>query len=461
MTIIEGRVLAQAQRNFRVEFQRLFIGLLLEVRDLILQSADEDGEMNPVILPALESRLAGRINKFYMGANGKPFSDEGLPQSIYANLLFRAYMYIVYDVFMAHHKWFMKNTPKAYRDALARLPRRKALYPTEEQLEAAAREKYRVSEQSKPLPANDTMFRKNPYAEFNPLNMIVPLHQNSLLWDGELKRVNVSRHIWGANQHSQRRVLDVLRQGINSGLNVTEIAESLESHLSPYERSLFLRNPYINWEAYDPNVRRGAFGIPFPRIEQKRGQSLATDRGPDVVPGQRNYYNYSAMRLAQTELSRAFNRAKYTAGLNNPAVIGIEWRLSPSHPVTDICDSIATLGKGGERLRPLMPKNSATIPPAHPWCLCYVEDALQSEEEFMHQLIRDAEELGEMYEQLQNMRQTRQVPYEGIDVVGNLIDTILGQVISSTLPQDLPRTTVSRFFQPAQTNFFEDGDLPF
>jgi hypothetical protein len=54
----------------------------------------------------------------------------------------------------------------------------------------------------------------------------------------------------------------------------------------------------------------------------------------------------------------------------NPFVTGIDWALSASHPRIDICDSLATIGMGGGRLKEPYPKGSVPSYPAHPQELC-------------------------------------------------------------------------------------------
>ena len=56
------------------------------------------------------------------------------------------------------------------------------------------------------------------------------------------------------------------------------------------------------------------------------------------VPGLPKDIKYEALRLVRTEVSSAFMEGSYIGGQANPGYLGIEWRLSPSHPRADICD---------------------------------------------------------------------------------------------------------------------------
>ena len=70
--------------------------------------------------------------------------------------------------------------------------------------------------------------------------------------------------------------------------------------------------------------------------------------------------NYNALRLARTEIARAFNDATDRAAQRNPLVEQLRVRLSGSHPQPDVCDT-----KAG-----IFPKAAAPFPPFHPHCLC-------------------------------------------------------------------------------------------
>jgi hypothetical protein len=82
--------------------------------------------------------------------------------------------------------------------------------------------------------------------------------------------------------------------------------------------------------------------------------------------------SFDAMRLARSEITRAHNAASLESAKSNPFVQGIDWKLSARHPHVDICDSIATLGMGNERLKDPYPVDSAPVPvqDSHPQCIC-------------------------------------------------------------------------------------------
>jgi len=86
---------------------------------------------------------------------------------------------------------------------------------------------------------------------------------------------------------------------------------------------------------------------------------------------------YNAMRVARTEIQRAWrvNYVEQTKEL--PFVKGIKWNLSGSHQEKDICDELATANPTG--MGPgIYPPDSVPYNggPAHPQCLCYLTSVL-------------------------------------------------------------------------------------
>lgn len=82
--------------------------------------------------------------------------------------------------------------------------------------------------------------------------------------------------------------------------------------------------------------------------------------------------SYDAMLFARMETTRAYTDIVFVLGALNTLSDGIEWGLSPRHPRMDICDSLATIGMGGERLRPPYPVDDAphVVSDSHVGCIC-------------------------------------------------------------------------------------------
>lgn len=77
---------------------------------------------------------------------------------------------------------------------------------------------------------------------------------------------------------------------------------------------------------------------------------------------------YHLKRIARTEMATAGHKAVIESTKDDEDIIGYQWRLSASHPVTDICDYYADidmgLGKG------VWTKETVPQGKAHPHCMC-------------------------------------------------------------------------------------------
>lgn len=78
---------------------------------------------------------------------------------------------------------------------------------------------------------------------------------------------------------------------------------------------------------------------------------------------------YFANRIARTELHRNYTDQVARELMDDDQMEYVQWRLSSTHPKTDICDRHAKLDAYG--LGPgVYPKTDAPKPPAHPFCRC-------------------------------------------------------------------------------------------
>lgn len=80
---------------------------------------------------------------------------------------------------------------------------------------------------------------------------------------------------------------------------------------------------------------------------------------------------YFVERIARTELARTYHDGVTARWDNDPDCVAYKWRMSQSHPVTDICDLYAGadlygMGPG------VFPKGKVPELPAHPHCMCYL-----------------------------------------------------------------------------------------
>ncbi len=77
---------------------------------------------------------------------------------------------------------------------------------------------------------------------------------------------------------------------------------------------------------------------------------------------------YHLKRIVRTEMATALHQSVIASVEGDASIIGFQWRLSASHPVTDICDYYANiemgLGKG------VFTKDAVPRHKAHPHCMC-------------------------------------------------------------------------------------------
>lgn len=124
------------------------------------------------------------------------------------------------------------------------------------------------------------------------------------------------------------RVVDIIRQGLISGLSAKELAADVYKYISP------------------------------------------------TAPGGASY---AAMRLARTEINNAFHE-RQRDGAKRPGVKAVKWNLSGSHKVPDLCNVYASHGGNGE-----WPTTDVPDKP-HPNCFCYLTYVMMSPAEFKREL---------------------------------------------------------------------------
>jgi len=80
---------------------------------------------------------------------------------------------------------------------------------------------------------------------------------------------------------------------------------------------------------------------------------------------------YHLKRIARTEMATTLHQAVIASTKDDETVIGYQWRLSSSHPVSDVCDYYANieigLGKG------VFTKETVPNMKAHPHCMCIIQ----------------------------------------------------------------------------------------
>lgn len=125
------------------------------------------------------------------------------------------------------------------------------------------------------------------------------------------------------------------------------------------------------------------------RYVRQGAQTLARDypnmmeRMKGRIPGD---ICYEALRLARTETTAAFGEGTIAAARVSPSYKGMKWVLSKSHPLVDICDTLAAHDEGFGR-GIYSPGNEPPYP-AHPNCLCVLVPVHEEPEDFVERLKR-------------------------------------------------------------------------
>lgn len=155
------------------------------------------------------------------------------------------------------------------------------------------------------------------------------------------------------------------------------------SRLPKYLRNELLTDPGLRGELARHFTRVQATNLKTPAlkaaylqyldgIEKGAGQA-ALDKKMRVAFHER--MRYFANRIAQTELHRAYADRQAVELMGDPDVEYVQWRMSGTHPKTDICDMLAKVDKYG--LGPgVYPKAKAPKAPAHPFCRCILAPRL-------------------------------------------------------------------------------------
>ncbi|MDR1773336.1 MAG: hypothetical protein LBR30_00445 [Clostridioides sp.] len=122
----------------------------------------------------------------------------------------------------------------------------------------------------------------------------------------------------------------------------------------------------------------------------KKGKKTFVDDYPQMIKRMGNRVpinlHYETLRLARTEMTRAYGMGTLDGASSNPFSRGIQFALSQMHPFKDICDRICSednfeLGEG------VYPVDEAPEYPFHPNCLCIMMPVVKNPEDIVDKLI--------------------------------------------------------------------------
>ncbi|WP_096201903.1 hypothetical protein [Bacillus sp. FJAT-45350] len=182
---------------------------------------------------------------------------------------------------------------------------------------------------------------------------IVRVNQDAVraMWARNHKGMYLSDRIWKTTENAGDHIRNILREAVVSGESPIKTAQALQQYIREGQATSVQNFPQL-----------------FERI--KPPKDLA----------------YEALRLARTETTAAFGEGVLGAARTSPSARGIQWMLSPSHPVYDICDVHANkdsgLGRGIYRV------DEVPLYPPHPNCLCTLIPVHESPEDFVDRLLK-------------------------------------------------------------------------
>lgn len=363
-TIKYRRVMAREQTAFKAAFVRTMTRAAGDVALTVHRAAGLDGVIprraeNDVLLDA--NRI---VNAVFTAPDGRTTVDaNGGPRSPYAELLLTHIARSVQGVVAAHAAWLEKHAPDDVKGWLrgGRIP------PQDETAENRANSAgitvlkpggVGIAEMAVPVQEIDEgdirqqpgesddeyiqrmqrlrIFHPNPLSEYDPPHLWV-----------DPNGYRLSDRIWRTDRETRQRLDALIAEYIRNGRSASDLARAVERFLIPGRAGLRTRRPY----------------------------------GTDA--------SYFAMRLARSEIASAFNRAAFITAYMNPYVDNIEVARSPwGDPSCPICALHATLGMGGERLRPPYHITSAAIPIYHPHCMCTVVPVVTDSPEAVTERLR-------------------------------------------------------------------------
>jgi hypothetical protein len=305
-----------SMRDVRKSVTDMFKSVMPTLQAYINSATDSDG--NLIFSRRAETaRMAGEaVHKLFVADGRNAFAQDGVTAlTPYAGILNFYYVRVTLEAVYAQRAWLKKNMPPELFSWLSR-----------QQFWA------RLGEAKNPFLRRDDeddeafmqrmkdlrVFHPNPLAELDPNRRWVPMHA----WQ-DSNGYELSQRIWNTANDTRSKIDALIMRAFAEGWSAANLAKELEQYLVS-----------------------GSGG-------------------------------FSAMRLARTEIARAANQAAYTSAYLNPYVSKIDVaRSGNGDPLCKICPQHATIGIGGERIRPPYSIHAAHIPNFHPNCMCHVRPVL-------------------------------------------------------------------------------------
>jgi mRNA-degrading endonuclease HigB of HigAB toxin-antitoxin module len=174
------------------------------------------------------------------------------------------------------------------------------------------------------------------------------------IWARTKKGLKLSDRIWQTGENARNTIRDIIQESVAIGQDAVKTARMLERYVQGGASTL---------------------AAEYPNMMKRMGNRIPKD------------ISYEALRLARTETTAAFGEGTIAAARVTPSYKGMKWVLSKSHPLQDICNTLAEadgwgLGAG------VYPPGEEPIYPAHPNCLCVLVPVHEQPEDFVKRLKR-------------------------------------------------------------------------
>lgn len=320
-----------AQVRFRNRFKGLMGAASGQIAALLLRVGGDDGTIPIEYAGSIRRQAQEVVGRVFGGREA--LRSNGVPVSPYARALMEEIGRLTFEIVAAHGAYLRRTLPPEVQAWMLRTPSAEMLAEQDEDLAARFPS---LTEDEIAMVRDMRIFRHNPFAEYEPAHTWV-----------DPNGYRLSDRIWRTDEETRRKIDLLLGDMIEGGYSAVEIARRVEQFLIPGRELVRTNRPY------------GSNG------------------------------SYDAMRLARTEIARAGNQAAYISAYLNPYVGGIDIaRSANGDRMCPICPQHATLGFGGERLRPPYSVHSASIPPYHPHDMCYVLPVVRDNHSTVTQRLR-------------------------------------------------------------------------
>jgi hypothetical protein len=204
--IADRGILETQQRAFRNDFRSEIRQLGNQLQAILVRAAGEDGELTFNEFNRVQSETGFAVMRFFVGATGNAFTEQGEALAPFGELLNLHYAEIVWKAVKVHHDWMVRHVPKDLQRLMtATVVRSPALLPAPtiaalilqkaERIRTGAEREMRVQEQEDDLhpifrsqPDQSRLatveqrehlrlFRPNPLAEIDPERLWVRVHE--------------------------------------------------------------------------------------------------------------------------------------------------------------------------------------------------------------------------------------------------------------------------------------------